>query len=59
MQCITCKYPHSHVVKTWYDDDEYKTTVIRRRECMLCKKKFVTHEVLGDVPDEIAFAVTR
>lgn len=49
MQCPKCRYPHSHVVKTWYDDDEYKSTVIRRRECLECKYKFVTHEELGGI----------
>ena len=48
MKCTKCGNPFSHVIKTWYDDDDYRNSVIRRRECMKCKNKFVTHEELGD-----------
>jgi transcriptional repressor NrdR len=46
MQCTGCKYPDSHVVYTRHDD--MRDTIIRRRECLRCGKRFTTSEQLKE-----------
>lgn len=46
MQCISCKYPDSRVVKSAHDD--FKNLVQRRRECLRCGARFTTHEKMRD-----------
>lgn len=44
MDCLHCKYPDTRVYKTIKDD----CLTTRRRECMRCGARFITHEKLRD-----------
>jgi transcriptional regulator NrdR family protein len=46
MQCKSCSYPHSQVVKVLHD--ERKNTTIRRRECLRCSARFTTSETFKE-----------
>lgn len=46
MQCKGCKYLHSSVVRTTYDDK--KNIVNRRRSCLRCGLRFSTIEEFKD-----------
>jgi len=42
MVCTVCKYPHSHVFKTWKSHDNLIT--YRRHMCTKCLFRFTTIE---------------
>jgi transcriptional repressor NrdR len=42
MNCPSCKYPDSHVIRTIHKDDLNK--IERRRECIKCGDRFTTYE---------------
>ena len=42
MECTTCKYPETSVVKTLPDDRVNQ--IYRRRECLRCGNRFTTQE---------------
>lgn len=45
MQCKSCKYPDSKVVRTMHDT--YNDAILyRRRECLRCGDRFTTKEEL-------------
>lgn len=46
MQCKSCNYPDSHVVKT--TQDEKTNQIYRRRECIKCGSRFTTQEHLRE-----------
>lgn len=46
MQCMKCKCPDSHIVKTFIHN--IKNIVVRRRECLKCGERFTTHEMARD-----------
>lgn len=47
MKCPYCGYEESKVIDSRPDDGE---RIRRRRECLNCKKRFTTHEVIESVP---------
>lgn len=49
MECLHCKYPHTHVVYT-RQDTEIETR--RRRECLRCGMRFTTIEQLREAERE-------
>lgn len=48
MKCPYCSYPESKVVDS--RPAEEGATIRRRRECLACKKRFTTYEVMERVP---------
>lgn len=47
MQCVNCKYPESHIVKTETIANP-PNTIRRRRECLRCGSRWSTHEKMRD-----------
>ena len=48
MKCPYCAFPESKVIDS--RPAEEGTTIRRRRECMSCKKRFTTYEVMERIP---------
>lgn len=48
MKCPFCSYPESKVVDSRPTDESEK--IRRRRECLSCKKRFTTYEMIENVP---------
>ena len=48
MKCPYCGYEESKVIDSRPADDGER--IRRRRECLNCKKRFTTHEVIESVP---------
>ena len=48
MKCPYCGYEESKVIDSRPADDGKR--IRRRRECLNCKKRFTTHEVIESVP---------
>ena len=48
MVCPFCNYPESKVVDTRPTDEG--SSIRRRRECLSCKKRFTTYEVIEHIP---------
>ncbi|MBQ1234982.1 MAG: transcriptional repressor NrdR [Oscillospiraceae bacterium] len=48
MKCPFCGYPESKVVDSRPTDESEK--IRRRRECLSCKKRFTTYEMIENVP---------
>ena len=48
MKCPFCGYDESKVIDSRPADDGER--IRRRRECLSCKKRFTTHEVIESVP---------
>ena len=48
MKCPYCSYEESKVIDSRPADDGER--IRRRRECLSCKKRFTTHEVIESVP---------
>ena len=48
MKCPYCEHPESKVI----DSRESKNgfTIRRRRECLSCKKRFTTYEIIEEIP---------
>ncbi len=48
MKCPFCNYEESKVIDTRTTDDGNK--IRRRRECLSCKKRFSTYEIIETIP---------
>ena len=47
MKCPTCGYPDSKVVDSRPTEE---SSIRRRRECLECRKRFTTYEIVDEVP---------
>lgn len=48
MKCIYCGHPESKVVDSRPTDEG--SSIRRRRECLICKKRFTTYEKIDSLP---------
>lgn len=48
MKCIYCGHPESKVVDSRPTDEG--SSIRRRRECLVCKKRFTTYEKIDSLP---------
>lgn len=48
MKCLYCEYTESKVIDSRSSDD--KKSIRRRRECMLCGRRFTTYETIEVTP---------